>query len=397
MRSLPILLFFVLAIRLSAVGEGETVDAMESPDFSPTNGKVHVEPVAGHDGNAVRFSFDENASGAFAVGKKRATAAWDRAAGFSFWVKGDGSAHLGGLQFIWDEDYAVRYDYAFPLASTDWRKITVAWRDLVPSKPGAKALPLDAVKGNAPSRLGPLWVGKWWYWKEYPAHSFAVDDFRMEAQIAWDTNDYTPNGAPLARTLARLQAHELVTVVTMGDSLTDFAHWANRGANWPTMLKERLTAKFGSAVTVTNPAIGGTQLPQGLVLLPRWTGRPPDLVTILYGYNDWDGGTRGAAFRAQLEDAVDRVRRATQGKSDVLIVTTCPSLERWTTMTELSEACRTAARAKKAGLAEAERLFHGVAEPQRATLYVKDRTHLAEPGHRLVADAVFEAIANGGK
>ena len=42
------------------------------------------------------------------------TPAWDRAAGLSFWVKGDGSDHFGGLELIYDDDYAVRYDFAFP-------------------------------------------------------------------------------------------------------------------------------------------------------------------------------------------------------------------------------------------------------------------------------------------
>ena len=56
----------------------------------------------------------------------------------------------------------------------------------------------------------------------------------------------------------------------MGDSLTDTRHWANREADWPALLKEQLKAKYNSEVTIVNPAIGGTQLRQNLVLMPRW-------------------------------------------------------------------------------------------------------------------------------
>ena len=61
-------------------------------------------------------------------------------------------------------------------------------------------------------------------------------------------------------------------------------------------------------------------------------------MTFCFGFNDWDSGMRGPQFRESYVDAVDRLRRATKGKSDVLILTTLPSVERWTTMTELAEA-----------------------------------------------------------
>ena len=53
-------------------------------------------------------------------------------------------------------------------------------------------------------------------------------------------------GPPLARVLAKLKAGQPITVVTMGDSLTDTHHWANRETNWPALLKEQLEAKYKS-------------------------------------------------------------------------------------------------------------------------------------------------------
>src|SRR5207253_10388727 len=89
--------------------------------------------------------------------------------------------------------------------------------------------------------------------------------------------------------------------------------------------------------------------------MPRWLAQAPDLVTFCFGGNDWDAGMRGPQFRESYEDAVDRVRRATKGRADVLVQTTVPTAERWATMAELAEACRVAARDLNAGLADTEK------------------------------------------
>jgi lysophospholipase L1-like esterase len=344
----------------------------------------------------VKFSFDEGAKGSFFSSNRRGTPAWDRAAGLSFWVKGDGSDHFGGLELIYDDDYAVRYDFAFPLKGTEWTKVVVPWRDLVPVLPGPKSNLLDPAGENKSSKISAIWFGKWWYWGEYPACSFAADEIRLEDKIDVDTSDYTPEGPPLARVLAKLKAGQPITVATMGDSLTDTHHWANRETNWPALLKEKIESKYKSSAMVVNPAIGGTQLRQNLVLIPAWQAKAaePDLVTICFGGNDWDSGMRGEQFRETCRDAIDRVRRATHGKADVLLLSTVPAASRWGAVEELAEACRQAAADRKAGMADADKTFTaaGEDEKERDGLYVKDRTHLSPAGHALMAKTVLEAI-----
>jgi lysophospholipase L1-like esterase len=76
----------------------------------------------------------------------------------------------------------------------------------------------------------------------------------------------------------------------MGDSLSDKRHWANRETLWSEQFAQQLHEACGCAVTLVNPAIGGTTLSQNLILIPRWlhdTPRP-DLVTVWFGFNDWD-------------------------------------------------------------------------------------------------------------
>jgi lysophospholipase L1-like esterase len=379
--------------------EGPVLDTMDTLRFHAPAEKARAELVEGKDGKAVRFSFDRDARGAFCTSNLHGTPAWDEAAGLSFWVKGDGSDHLGGVELIYDDDYAVRYDAAFPLKSREWTKIVIPWRDLVPVLPGPKSKPLDPHSGNRPSKITGLWFGKWWYWGDYPAVSFAIDDLRLEPTINLDPNDRRPPGAPLERVLAKLRAGKPVTIVTMGDSLTDYRHWANRQVSWPKLLQKQLEEEYKAKVTIINPAIGGTQLRQNLVLISRWQEQAPepDLVTLCFGGNDWEAGMRGEQFRASYRDAVDRIRRATKGKADVLILTTVPSAASWRTTAELAEACRQAAHDENAGLADAAKAFMSAGKVNKERLYVVDRTHLSPAGHALLAKTVQEAIEAAGR
>ncbi len=371
---------------------------MEDLRFRPPAEKGSSDLVEGKVGKAVRFRFDEGARGAFFIAGIRGTPDWDRAAGFSFWAKRDGPDGFGGLEFIFDDDYAVRYDLCFPVKGTGWTKVIVAWDDLIPVLPGPKARPLGPSGGNAPSRLAGPWFGKWWYWGDYPALSFAVDEVRLEPAIDRPRAAPRPDGPPTARVLTKLRAGRPITVVTMGDSLTDKRHWANREVAWVDLLRDRLRAKYGSEVTVVNPAIGGTQLRQNLVLIPRWLDRAPepDLVTVFFGGNDREAGMRGEEFALACADAADRIRRATRGKADVLILTTAPPAADMTAAAELAEACRKAALGRNAGLADVERALRAAGKDDPGRLYVVDRVHLGRPGHEIVADTVLRAIEAGG-
>jgi hypothetical protein len=102
-------------------------------------------------------------------------------------------------------------------------------------------------------------------------------------------------------------------------------------------------------------------------------------------------------FRETCEETIDRVRRATKGKSDVLMMTTVPGLEAWTTRNELGEAVRAAATDRKAGLADTEKAFHAAASDQREKLFCRDKVHLGPAGHDAVAATIMAAIEAAGK
>jgi len=357
-----------------------------------------VELVDGQFGKACKFSFVESTGSQFFTASVNPQDNWDEYEGFSFWVKGDGSKNCGGLEFIDGENYGLRYGYCFPIDSTDWVKISVPWGDLFPELAG----PLVNVDGGyAPGRFRNVWVGKWFYWREYPACSFAIERMQLEKNIDCGMTGDTPVQPGLPRVLAKLKARQPVTVVTMGDSLSDKRHWANREQLWSEMLTQKLKDAHGSEVTLINPAIGGTTLSQNVVLIPRWLqdAPSPDLVTIWFGGNDWDSGVRGARYQQYLRAAVDRIRRLTKGRAEILVMTTCPGFKRWETTSELCRAAYMVTKERNTGFADAAAAFHKAGSREEALkrkYWAWDNVHLGLGGHELVADTVFRAIQTEG-
>ena len=393
-----------------ALAQDGTIFDMDTVVHQPTQVVVNRKPkemkpcatlelVDGKFGKAVKFTFIDNARGGFCTKWKRADASWDAAAGISFWVKGDGSDSWGGIQLIDHANYAWRYAYCFPIDSTEWKKITIRWEQFVPEHP--KADLMNVRTGYKPSGIGNVWFGRWWYWRSYPARSYTIDQVQLEKTIP--VVQHQAGVVPgVSRVLAKLKAGKPVTIVTMGDSLSDKRHWANRKQLWSEMLVKALEEKYGSKVTLVNPAIGGTHLTANLVLMPRWLkGTPePDLVTVWFGYNDWSSGMRGKHFEKMLRFAVDHIRAKTGNRCDVLLMTTCPANKRWHTMDELAEAVRVVAKEKKTGLADVAAAFHKVEGDDADTAFklkywAWDKTHLGEKGHEITRDVVLETIATG--
>ena len=150
-------------------------------------------------------------------------------------------------------------------------------------------------------------------------------------------------------------------------------------------------------MTFVNPAMGGTELVQNLVLMPRWLkdAPKPDLVTVWFGGNDWNGGMRGEHFKEVLRFAVDKIRRDTKGSAEVLLMTTLPGKAHWTDMEELAQAVRDVAKEKKTGLADVAAEFHKKAsadDAQKDNFWADDGTHLGAKGHGITKDCVLDAI-----
>jgi lysophospholipase L1-like esterase len=347
--------------------------------------------VAGPVGEAVTFAFEDMNRNAFFRREIAADSTWDRSDGFSFLLKGDGSDGVGGLEWIGAGNFERRYAVAFSLRDTSWTRVTALWRDVIPE---LSRIPFLDTEDFGPGDFGHLMLGKWYYWRDYGPHSFSVDDVRLEGEIEAGAEPALPAGDPLGRVKAKLARGDSVTIVLMGDSLTDYRHWANREVNWPTLLKARLNSASRSAVQIINTAIGGTELNQNLILMPGWVDTvKADLVTVCFGYNDWSSRGRGLQFEASARYAVDRIRRLTG--AEVLLMTTAPAVERWTEMEEMAEAIRGTSADRRTGLVDVAAVLHAIGDGDleaRGNLFVRDNVHLGPPGHEAVAEAVARAL-----
>ena len=88
--------------------EGELIASMDEMRFSAPKEKGSASLVDGKVGKAVRFRFEADAPGTFFTSQIHGRPEWDKADGFSFWVRGEDADGFGGLEFIYDDDFAVR-------------------------------------------------------------------------------------------------------------------------------------------------------------------------------------------------------------------------------------------------------------------------------------------------
>lgn len=112
-----------------------------------------------------------------------------------------------------------------------------------------------------------------------------------------------------------------VTIVALGDSITEVNHWTHGGQNWVGMLSMGLYDVFPVGRTIINSGISGNTMEHGLTRIERDVLRfDPDIVIISYGMNDCVN-TTPEAFKAQLHQAVGMIK----DKSDSVIIMRTPN------------------------------------------------------------------------
>src|SRR4051812_3131207 len=92
--------FFAISLVVATVATSATradegvIAAMDVLRFQAPPQKGRQELAEGKVGRAVRFHFEKDSRGTFFTSNIRGTPEWDRADGFSFWVKGEGEDGL---------------------------------------------------------------------------------------------------------------------------------------------------------------------------------------------------------------------------------------------------------------------------------------------------------------
>jgi lysophospholipase L1-like esterase len=123
----------------------------------------------------------------------------------------------------------------------------------------------------------------------------------------------------------KLKAGQHVTVVALGDSITEITFHTRGQMNWVGLLSEAIFEAYGAALcTMINAGMCGSTVREALGRLDRDVSRfHPDLVIVSFGMNDAGGGLDDLpTFRDEVRQLIGRIRQSRE--SEVLIRTPNP-------------------------------------------------------------------------
>jgi lysophospholipase L1-like esterase len=318
------------------------------------------------------------------------SADWDRFAGLSFWVKGDGSENFSCLAVSGPYSYA----FYFPLKDTEWHQVTASWADFAPEGQTGE---IGGPGGMPPSAINAIRLGTRWtifHNNQYiPPHSFAIDRIQMEEKLP------PPAAVPPARDfkeiLSLLKEKKPLRIQCMGDSITAGTGLADKDRSRYAVLSEDLLRRWTGNTNIVSysRAVGGARSTDQRAWVPRdFAGPAPDLVTLWIGYNDKSGAYTREYYKQSVGDYLDRVSRFTKGRTAFLLIATGPGCgARFTMMDDYAEAVREIARERKLPLLDMNKTLKALGRDAIEPFFA-DMAHPNEKGHRLIADTLCEFL-----
>jgi lysophospholipase L1-like esterase len=326
-------------------------------------------------------------------------------AGISFEYKGDGSAKFGSVFVGRDNDLLNSFEAFFPLDSTDWRTMTVRWTDFINnSLPwGNQAHLALADMTVVPAEMRFIGFGRsnCNYKFFTPKFSFAIRNIRLVATLP--DNPVPAHSKGLSHTTELIRQKKPLHILMLGDSITDLGGGQSHGWHCAQLLHQ----KYGlPPCPVANAGISGQTarfatiaLPRALRLMPH-----PDLVCIMYGANDCKAasgefakaGFTEEAFAKNLEFLIDQIRRATDGKPDIILISGVPRLDKKGGKT--TGAVEKVVGAYKKVAAQKETAFCDTLPaylklpPAQKKAYYRDSIHQTQLGLTFIGQLMFKAI-----
>lgn len=371
---------------------GKSLRMEISPSKAPRNGKGSLRVVSK---NPKRFQVP-----GYVVRDIASSLAWKQCAGLSFWVKGDGSKYYGSVVLGTGKVQPMLngYEALFPLSDTKWQKVTLRWSDFVQN-----ALPWSKTKGTRitaetlrldPTKVTQIGFGHGRYFFDYDTtYSMEIDEIALEKSLP-ERKVPAKFSVGLTRTKALLKAGKPIKILALGDSIT----WRGKRKSYAFYLGEKLKAKFGSQVSNRNRGIAGYSARGGAISLPRdIRAMPdPDLVFIFFGANDCKAtklGLDASTFAAHLADLVDRVRIATGGKADIMILSGVPRGQKATEpVGKIVKGAAEAARQRQTAFYDSYPVFMSLPKAEHKKC-CPDGLHFSDAGQKKMAGLVFAKIS----
>lgn len=207
-----------------------------------------------------------------------------------------------------ERTYELGRDFVWEPGS---RRITLTPDSRIPSRRCAELYPPKGAPNSiGESRVGPTAL----LWSEgHFFHDLQVTASYTPSEIDPGLAMPNPSLGRLPHSLARLHAKQPFHLVVLGDSISEgynasaFTDAAPHQGAYPQLVADDLTARFGSAVTLTNLSRAGTTSAWGKDQASAVAKERPDLVIVAFGMND-AGGTPPETYAANIHAILDTIR-----------------------------------------------------------------------------------------
>lgn len=132
--------------------------------------------------------------------------------------------------------------------------------------------------------------------------------------------------AALPRSVERLLKKEPLSIVVLGDSISEGANASALGGAapfqpaYPELVRRHLQERFGGPVVLNNLSVGGKSTDWGLTQIDQVAASHPDLVILAFGMND-SGGRSTQDYQANTQQMIARIREKLPAAEFILVAT----------------------------------------------------------------------------
>ena len=352
-----------------------------------------------------KFSVNKDKSLSFSLSNPKgkdwyATFPWKigetNAAGISFEVKGDGSKYYASILLGYNKWMHEGYEAVFPLSFLKWQKITIPFDDFIQNdKPWSvkKAMTPSTVTLD-PAKINYIAFGRGFqFYKFYPPKiSFEIRNISLVKKAA----EFSTG---LSKTHSILKSKKPLKILLLGDSITDLG----KNKSYAFYCGQLIEKKFKNKVKVANCGISGHSVRGGTIVLARSlrTMPNPDLVCIFYGANDCKAANSQSVFDAntfkiQITKLISKIRKATNGKADILLINGIPRLNKDKLKSsgeveKIVTGVKQAAKENKTSFLNTFDNYLNLAPAERKKYY-RDTIHQNHTGLRYIGKLMFDKI-----
>jgi lysophospholipase L1-like esterase len=289
------------------------------------------------------------------------------------------------------------FEAAFFARSDQWDEITIPLRDFSQNFTNHSPDQFQAYI-HSPERIRRVSFGRGRYYHRHQLSAWEISirnvHFVSDIEVTPTPREYSK---ALSRTTSLIQSGEPLKILMLGDSITD----SGRDTTYAFHAGKKLEEKFGVKCTIHNAGIGGHTIRAGRTVFPRSIKEmeDPDLVTIFYGANDCHALLKGMTpsdHQDYLESLIDTVRRATDGKADIMLFTGLARLTKERTesakkVEPLVSAIKATAISRETALCDTLPVVMGLSHEERMEIY-NDTIHPTKEGHVVLGGLMYEAI-----